>query len=245
MLNEAPSSPAVSDLRARLVAIKRTEVMEARIPSRRAPGGVFDLLIARTGYTGEPMGFELLVHPDVLEALWEELLKVGEPFGLRPIGLGARDSLRIEAGLPLYGHELAGPLDLRPDDIGFASYVKLHKAFFVGRQAYIEHAQRNKMSLIRFSVEEKGKQVPKHGDIVADVHGRVAGQVTSCAQDTKGYLTGLAYVSQHQKKPGTPINIVPRPVRETWGKEYDSLTVGDRLVVPVRAKVVRRFLKKE
>jgi glycine hydroxymethyltransferase len=65
-------------------------------------GGI-DLVVSRTGYTGEKMAFELFVHPNEAANLFTSLLKVGEPFGIKPIGLGARDSLRTEAGLPLYG----------------------------------------------------------------------------------------------------------------------------------------------
>jgi glycine hydroxymethyltransferase len=249
LLDVAPPSNASAEIRGRLLALERTEVMEAHIPSNHAPGGVFDLIVARTGYTGEGMGFEIFVHPDVMEALWEQLLAVGTPFGLRPIGLGARDSLRIEAGLPLYGHELAGPLDLRPDDAGFAGYVKLHKPFFVGRRAYVEHARRrpeslHKMIVARFRIGEKGGRVPKQGDVVTESRGRVIGQVTSCAMDTEGYLVGQAYVDQRHAKEGTEVNIFPRPTREDWDKPYEELEVGDRLVVHNEAVIVSRFMRK-
>jgi len=244
LLDAASPSGAVAEIRGRLLALKRTEVMEAGFPSNRVPGGVFDLIIARTGYTGEPMSFEILVHPDVMGALWERLMEVGAPFGLRPIGLGARDSLRIEAGLPLYGHELAGPLDLRPDDAGFAGYVKLHKPFFVGRRAYIEHARQRKMIVARFRIEEKGVRVPKQEDVITESHGRVIGQVTSCAMDTEGYLVGQVYIDQRHAKKGTEINIFPRPTREGWEKPYEELDVGDRLVVSNEATVTSRFMRR-
>jgi len=187
----------------------------------------------------------MFVHPDVMGALWEQLLEVGAPFGLRPIGLGARDSLRIEAGLPLYGHELAGPLDLRPDDAGFADYAKLNKPFFVGRRAYVKHAGKRKMTVVRFRIEEKGVRVPKQEDVVTESHGRVIGQVTSCAMDTEGYLVGLAYVDQRNAKKGTEINIFPRPTREDWEKPYEELDVGDRFVLHNEATVVSRLVKRE
>jgi glycine hydroxymethyltransferase len=248
LIDATPSSSAAAEIRGRLLALKRTQVMEAQIPSSQAPGGVLDLVVARTGYTGERMSFEILVHPDVLGVLWEQLLEVGAPFGLRAIGLGARDSLRIEAGLPLYGHELAGPLDLRPDDAGFAGYVKLHKPFFIGRRGYIEHVQRRsesgrKMFVARFRITEKGVRVPKQGDVVTESHGRVIGQVTSCAMDTEGYLVGQVYVNQRHAEVGTKINIFPRPVREDWDKPYEELEMGDRLVMHNEATVVSRFMK--
>jgi glycine hydroxymethyltransferase len=242
LIDAASSSNATDELRSRLMGLKRSEVIEMQIPSGRAPGGVFDLLIARTGYTGEPMGFEIFVHPDVVETLWKQLLEIGAPFGLRPVGLGARDSLRIEAGLPLYGHELAGPLDLRPDDAGFPGYVKLHKPFFVGREAYIKHARERKMQVVRFRIKEKGVRVPKLGDMVAESHGRVVGQVTSSATDTQGFLVGQAYIDERHATKGKSLNIFPRPTREAWEKPYEELQVGDRLVVHSEATVVSRFL---
>jgi glycine hydroxymethyltransferase len=91
------------------------------------------VIISRTGYTGERIAYEIFVHPEQAPALWAKLMEAGEPFGLKPCGLAARDSTRTEAGLPLYGHELAGSLGLNPADAGFGSYVKLWKPFFIGR----------------------------------------------------------------------------------------------------------------
>ncbi|MGD1997259.1 MAG: serine hydroxymethyltransferase, partial [Anaerolineae bacterium] len=102
-LAASPKGPATAEIRGRLLGMRRTELVEVEWPWPDAPGGIFDLIIARTGYTGESMGFELLVHPDWAVLLWELLLRFGGTFGLRPAGLAARDSLRIEAGLPLYG----------------------------------------------------------------------------------------------------------------------------------------------
>jgi glycine hydroxymethyltransferase len=243
LIDVAPSSGAAAELRRRLLTLKRTEVIEAQVPSGRAPGGVFDLIIARTGYTGESMAFEIFVHPEVMVTLWTCLLEVGAPFGLRPVGLGARDSLRIEAGLPLYGHELAGPLDLRPTDAGFEGYIKLHKPFFVGRRPTIEHAEERKMEVVRFRIEEKGVRVPKQGDAVADGRGRVMGQVTSCAQDTEGFLVGLACIDRRRAQVGEELTIFPRPTREAWDKPYEELEVGDRLVLHSEASVISRFMR--
>ena len=105
---------ADAETRKRIMALKRTELCEAVV-------GGFDLVVSRTGYTGEKMAFELFVHPERAEAFFQALLKAGEPFGLKPIGLGARDSLRTEAGLPLYGHEMGcGSGKLGAPDLGVA-----------------------------------------------------------------------------------------------------------------------------
>ena len=112
--------------KARIMNLKRTELCDAVV-------GGFDLIVSRTGYTGEKMAFELFVHPDRAVDFWSAVLKAGEPFGVKPIGLGARDSLRTEAGLPLYGHEMglgSGKFDERDLGVaegGFGSYVKTYK----------------------------------------------------------------------------------------------------------------------
>ena len=243
LVERGSSSAAASQLQRRLKMMKRTELIEAQVPSSQAPGGIYDLIIARTGYTGESMAFEILVHPEILETLWNELLDVGAPFGLRPVGLGARDSLRIEAGLPLYGHELAGPLDLRPDHAGLAGYVKMHKPFFVGRRAFAKHAAERRMEVVRFRVEERGVRVPKQGDAVVESHGRVIGQVTSCAQDTEGFLVGLASVDLRYADTGTELRIFPHPSRGAWEKPYEELELGDRVAMHLEAEVVSRFMR--
>ncbi len=103
--------------RQQILGLKRTELCEAVV-------GGFNLVVSRTGYTGEKMAFELFIHPGQAPDLWDALLKVGGPMGLKPCGLGARDSLRTEAGLPLYGHEMGGELNFGVAEAGFSSYVK-------------------------------------------------------------------------------------------------------------------------
>lgn len=89
-------------------------------------------LISRTGYTGED-GFEIYVSPGYARQLWRKILEIGAPEGIEPIGLGARDTLRFEARLPLYGNELGA--DISPLEAGLGVFVKLAKAAFIGREA--------------------------------------------------------------------------------------------------------------
>lgn len=89
-------------------------------------------LISRTGYTGED-GFEIYMVPDKAPELWQKLLEVGAPEGIQPIGLGARDTLRFEAKLPLYGNELSS--EISPLEAGIGFFVKLTKEKFVGKEA--------------------------------------------------------------------------------------------------------------
>lgn len=91
-----------------------------------------DALVSRTGYTGE-FGYEIYLPWDEVPVVWEALLEEGEKYGLLPCGLGARDTLRLEAGLPLYGHELSEDINPLEADLGFA--VKLDRPEFIGQDA--------------------------------------------------------------------------------------------------------------
>jgi glycine hydroxymethyltransferase len=163
---------------------------------------------------------------------------------LQPVGLAARDSLRIEAGLPLYGHELAGPLDLNPADAGFAPYVKLYKPFFVGKAAYLAHERQRKAKLVRFRFDEEHARMPRQGDVVVNRKGRVVGAVTSCSIDSQGGLTGLAYVQVRQSRKGTRLGVFQMDSRSWSSKPLVDLKAGDRIQLHDDITVVRRFLDK-
>jgi aminomethyltransferase len=170
---------------------------DADLPALKYYAGLPDLvggrqaLIARTGYTGED-GFELFVANEDAVPLWEALTKAGEPYGLRPAGLSSRDTLRLEAGMPLYGNEL-GP-DLTPFDAGLGRVVKFDKpGDFVGRAALEavkdEPPRRRLVGLVA-----RGRRVPRHGYPVTE-DGTVVGEVTSGApSQTLGKPIAMAYV---------------------------------------------------
>ncbi len=205
--------------------------------------GDFDLIVSRTGYTGERIAYEIWVHPDRLVEFWNRLLEVGEPHGLKPTGLAARDSLRLEAGLPLYGHEMAGPLNLTMADAGFGSYAKTYKPFFVGREAYIEREQVRKAEVTRFRVPEKGYPRPDQLDRIVDDRGKVVGYVTSIAIDGEGYLMGQAYLDERYLKEGTRLGVLITPRRKP--KPQDALKLGDRTTLPVPIEVLSKFPKRK
>jgi glycine hydroxymethyltransferase len=221
--------------RQRIMALKRTELCEAVV-------GGFDLVVSRTGYTGEKMAFELFVHPDRAVDLWNALLKVGEGFGMKPCGLGARDSLRTEAGLPLYGNEMGGRLNLGVAEAGFGSYVKVYKPWFIGRAAYIQREKGRSGVVVRFRFTEKGVRMAHLGDPVVDRKGRVIGVVTSCAIDSEGFLTGQAFVDLNFAEEGTPIAVY-QGSPQSIGKPPAELSIGDRVVLPTQALVISRFPK--
>ncbi len=203
--------------------------------------GNFDLIISRTGYTGERVAYELFVHPDKAPDLWAALLEVGESMGLKPCGLAARDSTRTEAGLPLYGHELAGAYNLNPADAGFGSYVKLWKPFFIGRDAFITHEEKRDRILVRFRMNDKAVRRPDTGDPVLDKRGKVVGAVTSCAIDSEGYLLGQAVVPVSMSEPDTAVSIYQLGGGQRAIRVPDSVAVGARLPMPDGATILSRF----
>lgn len=152
-------------------------------------------LIARTGYTGEEIAYEIFVARANAPRFWNLLLETGQEFGIKPCGLAARDSLRTEAGLPLYGHELNGENNVMPTEAGYGAFIKRHKPFFIGRKAYI---QREKQSaapegirdgkgsgivgprkVVRFRITTPNARAIKPGDVVMADGNRI-GLVTSC-----------------------------------------------------------------
>ena len=149
------------------------------------------LLLARTGYTGED-GFELFAAPQDAERIWQALTTAGAADGLVPAGLAARDTLRLEAGMPLYGNEL-GP-DVTPFDAGLGRVVKLDKpGDFVGRAALAERAQASpERELVGLAGQTR--RVPRHGyPVLWDA--ATCGTVTSGAPSpTLGLPIAMAYV---------------------------------------------------
>jgi glycine hydroxymethyltransferase len=202
--------------------------------------GGFDLIVSCTGYTGERVAYELFIHPEKSVVLWQTLLGVGKPFGLKPAGLGARDSLRTEAGLPLHGNEMAGELGLGVGDAGFAGYVKLYKPWFIGRSAYLAQEATRTSEVTRFRFNDKGVRMAHYGDPVVDRRGRMIGVVTSCAVDQEGYLLGQAHLKLEFTTEGAPIAIFQSAPKKA-GKAPAELSVGDRVTIPTPATVLSRF----
>jgi aminomethyltransferase len=159
------------------------------------------ILVARTGYTGED-GFELFFEGNA-KRVWEEILRAGA----QPIGLGARDSLRFEACLPLYGHELT--LGTNPLEAGLEWAVGWGKSNFVGKYALQQIRQEGpRQKLVGIEMVDKG--VPRHGyDVIVD--DQKVGQVTSgmFSPSTERFL-GLAYVPVYNSAPGTSLGVTIR-----------------------------------
>ena len=161
-------------------------------------------LVARTGYTGED-GFEIFVDVRDADALWDALTTAGGPHGMVPVGLGARDTLRLEAGMPLYGNEL--DRTTTPYDAGLGRVVKLGKTQdFVGRAA-LEKVAREGPSKRLVGLALRGRGIARHGYPV-HVEGRRTGVVTSGTMSpTLGTPIAMAYVAPGDAEPGTMLEV--------------------------------------
>ncbi|GAA3019579.1 glycine cleavage system aminomethyltransferase GcvT [Microbacterium dextranolyticum] len=166
------------------------------------------LLIARTGYTGED-GFELMVPNAVAPALWDALLAAGEPLGLVPAGLASRDTLRLEAGMPLHGHELS--TDILPTQAGLGRVVAADKDDFVGKEA-LAAASADLPVLV--GLVSEGRRAGRAGYAVLDVDGTPVGEITSGAlSPTLGHPIAMAFVPPALAAPGTELLIDVRGTR--------------------------------
>lgn len=133
------------------------------------------VLCSRTGYTGEN-GYEIYVGSENARQVWDLLLDQGQSLGLKPCGLGARDTLRLEAGMLLYGNDMNE--DTLPFDVGLDWVVQLEKGPFIGREALLRaKEQGRKRSLVGFELTEPG--IARHGYEVLDLEQRHLGMVTS------------------------------------------------------------------
>ncbi|WP_159501127.1 glycine cleavage system aminomethyltransferase GcvT [Microbacterium sp. 18062] len=161
------------------------------------------VLVARTGYTGED-GFELLVAAAAAGALWDALLAAGEPEGLVPAGLAARDTLRLEAGMPLYGHELSR--DVAPAQAGLGRAVASDKDDFVGKEGLLVRASAEAPVLV--GLVSAGKRAGRAGYPVLDVDGTAVGEITSGAlSPTLGHPIAMAFVAPAASAVGTELLI--------------------------------------
>jgi aminomethyltransferase len=169
-------------------------------------------LIARTGYTGED-GFELFVDDDNAARLWDGLLELGRSAGLKPIGLGARDSLRFEPCLALYGHEIAD--DINPYEAKLGWVVKLDKGTFVGSEALRQIKQAGVQRKLA-GFEMIGRGIARGDYAIHSLAGERIGSVTSgMPSPTLGKNLGLGYVPSQLAGEGSEFDVIVRdkPVR--------------------------------
>jgi aminomethyltransferase len=165
------------------------------------------LLLARTGYTGED-GFELLVPTGHAASLWDAMVSAGAPHGLVPAGLAARDTLRLEAGMPLYGHELS--LETAPAQAGLGRVVATAKEHFVGK----EHLTPAPDAPVLVGLAAEGRRAGRAGYAVVDADGTPLGEITSGAlSPTLGHPIAMAYIDPSSAEEGTAVFLDVRGTR--------------------------------
>ncbi|MBN2477053.1 MAG: glycine cleavage system aminomethyltransferase GcvT [Pirellulales bacterium] len=168
-------------------------------PAGRRQGGI----ISRTGYTAED-GFELILGVGVAPGVWQALLEAARPLGGLPTGIGARDTLRLEAGMPLYGHELTEQVNPFQAGLGFA--CELHNLDYPGRDALLRLKQQPLESQ-RIGLEMAGRRVPRQGCMIL-AESRPIGQVTSGSYSpTFEKPVAMGYVTPEYAQPGTRVDV--------------------------------------
>ena len=206
-IDSVPPGPAVGGTKVtRPTELKKNQIAKIHFSSA-------DLWIARTGYTGED-GFEIIAPQQVIEAVWNKVLEIGRPCGLKPCGLGARDTLRTEVCYPLYDHELDE--ETTPIEAGLGFFVGLNKGDFVGRSILAQQkANGVKKKLTAFKMTDKCAPPRPHYPIwSAGPKAEKIGEVTSGTQSPSLAIgIGLGYVPPELAKPQTPIEIEIRGKR--------------------------------
>ncbi|HNI33164.1 MAG TPA: glycine cleavage system aminomethyltransferase GcvT [Chitinophagales bacterium] len=172
-----------------------TDIDLSSIPYYRFKRGVFagveNVIVSNTGYTGAG-GFELYFHKSNAVAVWNKIIEAGKPYGLQPIGLGARDTLRLEKGFCLYGNDIDDSTS--PLEAGLGWVTKFNKDFIA--KEILQQQKTNGLSkkLVGFTMVDRG--IPRGHYIIKDAQGNPIGQVTSGTQSpTLGIGIGLGYVN--------------------------------------------------
>lgn len=164
----------------------------------------FKTMVSRTGYTGED-GFEIYLHPTEAPMLWEKLLEAGRGEGIVPAGLGARDTLRFEAALPLYGHEISQIIS--PIEAGLERFVKFNKEDFIGKSALVnDHKQGLSRKLVGFEMMDRG--IPRSLYEVKSGDNAIGFVTTGSYSPTLKKSIGLALIKSEYAQVGTEITII-------------------------------------
>ena len=200
----APQGPNAAEMLGALTDLDLGDI--ANYHAARGEVAGIDCLVARTGYTGED-GFELFCDARRARAVWEAVTTAGVEHGLRPCGLGARDTLRMEAGMPLYGNELTR--ETNPFEVNLGRVVKLEKGEFVGRAA-LQAVQQAGPERKLIGLEMRDNAIPRAGYAV-QADGRMVGQVTSGGlSPTLGTKIAMALIPAELAGVGNAFEVVVR-----------------------------------
>lgn len=165
-----------------------------------------EMIISATGYTGSG-GFELYINKADAEEVWEKVFEAGEEFAIKPIGLGARDTLRLEKGFCLYGNDITD--ETSPLEAGLGWVTKFTKEFVNSENIKAQKEAGVERKLVGFEMIERG--IPRHDYELADADGNIIGKVTSGTMSPSLNLgIGMGYVTKENSKPETEISVVIR-----------------------------------
>ncbi|MGV8877619.1 MAG: glycine cleavage system aminomethyltransferase GcvT [Sphingobacteriaceae bacterium] len=198
---------AVQGPKATAVLQKLTDVDLRSMPYYTFTKGTFagfkNVLISATGYTGSG-GFELYFDQENAKQIWTAILEAGEPFGIKPIGLGARDTLRLEMGFCLYGNDIDDHTS--PLEAGLGWITKFNKDFINSRPLSDQKQQGISRKLVGF--EMTGRGIPRHNYEIVDKQGHIIGKVTSGTQSPSlQKAIGMGYVAAEYAKEGSEVAI--------------------------------------
>jgi aminomethyltransferase len=221
----AVQGPKVASFIDSIVAHANGKAKPSELKKNQLTTGIFNgvnVWIGRTGYTGED-GFELIAPGTMIEGIWNRVLEIGKSHGLKPAGLGARDTLRTEVCYPLYGHELDE--ETTPIEAGLGRFVSFDKGEFTGRAKLLAQKERGvKKTLIAFKMTDKSAPPRPHYPIWSGDGAQQIGEVVSGTQSPSMNLgVGMGYVPTGNAEVGKTIQI------EIRGRKSNAVIVAKRI----------------
>lgn len=206
-ISDQTSLLAVQGPKAEATLQKLTDIDLSSIPyytfKKGKFNGINNVLISNTGYTGAG-GFEIYFENEVAEKMWNGIFEAGKEFGIKPIGLGARDTLRLEMGFCLYGNDIDDTTS--PIEAGLGWITKFNKAFINSSQLLEQKEKGVGRKLVGFEMIDRG--IPRHDYEIRDAEGKTIGKVTSGTQSPSlQKAIGMGYVDQAYAKPDSEIYV--------------------------------------
>ena len=197
--------------------------------------------LCSTGYTGSTVGYEFLVRPDFCGELWDAVIAAGAA----PCGLGARDSLRIEGGLPLYGHELEGHHNISPFQAGYGWAVDLEKEWFVGCEGFRSRAANFDMRIYRLELDgSRGVRPVRENDGILTTDGICVGSILSSVKiEDKQIALALAKVGAFKAGDTVGAYYVARNDRHIKQGRVEKCAVGSKYEADLAGVATKRFVK--